>query len=222
MIAPLICALIAQTPTPDWREVREGWYELSATVPKLGTSPLDRLADREIRAAQAKAMRSMRADLKLETEKPRNPFFANWTTRLEHRSTGLISTSTGYSWYTGGAHSGYVIFTHNFAILNGKPQSFGIQEFAKPGGHARREIERMLLQHLDRKGASFVVDGMIKELDDAQMSKFVIRKDGVTWLFSPYDVASWAEGPQEVSLKWTDLRGLIRTAGPWSTLASPR
>jgi hypothetical protein len=58
------------------------------------------------------------------------------------------------------------------------------------------------------------------EVPADEIDEVMLGRDGVTFLFSPYDVAAYAVGPVIVELTWQELDGLLVTEGPVARLAA--
>ena len=127
----------------------------------------------------------------------------------------LISVEVGTSFYTGGAHPGYAVQCFNFGNIDGKVKRLGLLDlFSKKAESkdTRQQIKDALLNKLHslKDIASFVKDGTVTDLTNAQLDNFVILADGLEFIFSPYEVGSWAEGVITVKLSVSELGSEFR------------
>lgn len=70
-----------------------------------------------------------------------------------------------------------------------------------------------LYQTLTNGGEDFVENSTTAEAGN--LSNFYVDKDGVTFLFQPYQVAPYSEGMPEVTLSWSELKRLVKPSAPW-------
>ncbi|MBC7526432.1 MAG: DUF3298 domain-containing protein [Chthonomonadaceae bacterium] len=127
----------------------------------------------------------------------------------------LISVEVGVSFYTGGAHPGYAVQCFNFGNIDGKVKRLGLLDLFSKKAEAtdtRQQIKDALLNKLHslKDIASFVKDGTVTDLTNAQLDNFVILSDGLEFIFSPYEVGSWAEGTITVKLSVSELGSEFR------------
>ncbi|MEY4747653.1 MAG: endo,4-beta-xylanase-like protein [Candidatus Parcubacteria bacterium] len=109
----------------------------------------------------------------------------------------VISIRLSISQYTGGAHPNTLLSGMNFDRASGKRL---LQDDAlKLIGKTITEISSEATAQLKAK----LGDAMFEEganTNPENFSSFTISQDAVTFIFQPYQVASYAAGPQEVSL----------------------
>ena len=74
----------------------------------------------------------------------------------------------------------------------------------------RQNVSQLLIPKLQAMEASSVGPGGIEELTDVQCDNYVMTPYGMTWMFSPYEVASYAEGEFFVKVPWSELRPIMR------------
>ena len=117
----------------------------------------------------------------------------------------LISVRMDGSQFTGGAHPLPFTNVFTFARVNGTAKQVTLADMFRAGSNYQNRINRVLLAKLKAKKASLVVDGEIKTLKPEQLNRFVVEKDGLRFIFPPYDVASYAEGYFEVKLTPSEL-----------------
>ncbi len=125
-------------------------------------------------------------------------------------ASSLISVEVGVSFYSGGAHPGYGITCFNFGKKDGKPKQLALLDFfdqKTAASDVRLQVKDALLNklHLLKDKGSFVQDGTVSDLTVLQLDNFVVERDGLHFIFSPYEVGSWAEGVTEVRLTPSEL-----------------
>jgi hypothetical protein len=78
-------------------------------------------------------------------------------------------------------------------------------------------LNTLLLATLKKQGASLVADGTTTDLRDIIRSEsgmaWVLRPSGIRFVFSPYIVASYAEGSPEVIIPYKALQSVLRKDG---------
>lgn len=128
----------------------------------------------------------------------------------------LASVSFVQGWYTGGNHPNFVYYTFNYGVIDGKAKKLTLTDvFSKrlSAADIKQQVNDLILNKLrlqDR--ASFVVDGSIAKLSEAQLNRFVLTREGMTFLFPPYELASYAAGDFKVELSLSELGPDFRRA----------
>jgi len=112
-------------------------------------------------------------------------------------------------YYTGGAHGSLDYDTFNYATLHGKPRKIQLQDILIGPGKPEEVASRWIMPKLKKMHASSVENGSIKRLTREQANHFVISRKGITWMFAPYEMASYAEGSFTVLVPWAELKGKI-------------
>ena len=114
--------------------------------------------------------------------------------------------------YTGGAHpnSNYQVF--NYGMIDGKAKRLKITDLFRKGISAsdiKQQISDLVINklRLDER-ASFAPE----KLTEAQLASFVIKRDGITYLFAPYEVGPYAVGSFEIKLSLSELGPDFRRA----------
>ena len=148
---------------------------------------------------------------------------AMWDLNL-HFTMGDANPTFGSTWvssysYTGGAHPNTVYKTFNIGLKNNRPVMLTINDLT--GGDAQKMsgLEAKLVAELRYRKASSVEADPNFKLDPKLLNNFVVTPAGATWLFSPYEVASYAEGPFFVKFSRTEMRPYIDQNGPFGFIA---
>ena len=109
----------------------------------------------------------------------------------------------------GGAHGNEWIESRNFVLLSGKLHEMKMGDLFLPDSDYQSRLSGYCLTALREKQASFVVDGTMKNLKAGDMKAFVLGPQGITITFSPYAVASFAEGAFDVTIPWKIISDIV-------------
>ena len=133
----------------------------------------------------------------------------------------LISVVLEVSDYeAGAAHPNSYSEVMNFDLKNGKVLK--LADLFQPGSKYLQAISAYSIADLKKQGKQGQ-DSMLEDEDwiqrgagpDAEnYSNWTIGKKGVGIIFDPYQVASYAAGPQHVLVPYSALKGLTKTDGP--------
>ncbi len=111
--------------------------------------------------------------------------------------------------YSGGAHPMTVYRTYVFDFNVG--EFLTLTDLFKPRSDYLGLISNYSINALDKLGvgdADWIKSGAAA--DDKNFQFFSLQQDGLHIIFPPYQVASYAEGPQEVIIPFAVLRGTIQ------------
>jgi hypothetical protein len=192
---------------------RPGYWEAAASYPRFGggsplaifaNSSLDRIAKEDV----ARFVKEIKTDYESEG-KPPNPYAFDTKPTISVANKSLISLYFQAYQDLGGAHPAYWFETFSCAMMAGKPKVLHLQDLFKSGEKAIEIVSPLVIAKLKEMEASEVVNGTIKELDDNQANRFVVTQSGITFLFPPYDVASYAEGNLIVKVSFAELKGKV-------------
>ncbi len=137
-------------------------------------------------------------------------------TSIVYASSNLVSIQWSLDSYGGGAHGNYGISSTTWKIDNGKPKRIGLADIFQPNSAYKKTLSDMMLTNLRKQEASSVVDGSVKGFEEdltKRMLPYSVHPSGLTFYFSPYYVASYAEGAFEVHIPWKALQNLLRAGG---------
>lgn len=105
--------------------------------------------------------------------------------------------------YLGGAHGGLMLSSQNYSLPDGAPVDFNTL-FRKPEEALRLVSALSREKLLARSLPAFMVEpGTAPERENFRT--FRLEKDGITFYFEPYQVASWADGVITVTLSLTEM-----------------
>lgn len=144
------------------------------------------------------------------------PSYANdWTMNISYEpyqyKDTVRSVVFNMSFYTGGAHpnSGYKSF--NFDVAQDAELTLadlfvnGAVPYDTLSGLVQADLKTQLG---DMSDASMIEAGAGNNPDNYQ--SWVITDEGLTFFFDPYQVAAYAAGPQQVTIPFSTLNGLLK------------
>lgn len=130
------------------------------------------------------------------------------TTTVKSVTTHLITLETDAYWYGHGAAHGNYSSSYDHFLVDEKRPLAAADIFAKAGWEkafsalvvekAKAELADEYQGDTDESVAAIAVDP----------GRWTFGDDGLTVLFNPYEVASYARGPVEITLSWDELSGL--------------
>jgi heat shock protein HslJ len=121
---------------------------------------------------------------------------------------GLISVYQQYYTYTGGAHPNTSYTGWTFGLVDGKPQKLKFANIQRTRMDSFAQYTQIVLPVLNDLKKARGVD-QVFELPRENMDNFVVTPGGITWLFSPYDVGAYAEGPFFAKVSAQELKGKV-------------
>jgi len=132
--------------------------------------------------------------------------------KIDYLDDNLLSLNYEISTYVAGAaHPFSYVMVYNYDLVNDWEIELADLFYAdadyleKIASIARADLEQKL-------GAGYLFEeGLAPE--DENFEKFVITKEGLKILFDPYAVAPYAAGPQEVLIKYEDIKDLVDLEG---------
>lgn len=177
------------------------WPEFPKAHPLAET--LNKLTPSAPRAAQAefrKAVQSME-------QRPNAPWELNIKPVVAYNTPKLVSILYNHFEYAGGAHPNTLTHVVNVAMIDGKPKQITLTDIAVDGA-APRILEMVYLRltsvRMDR------VSEEAAALPPETISKFIVGKGALTFIFDPYAVGAYVEGSYVIKLSYRDLAGYLR------------
>ena len=158
-------------------------------------------------------------------------WFMGYTLEIAHKATGVfddvISVSDTVATYTGGAHPNYLL--GGGIYRKGETESLPLSTFiADPAAFGEFAIKALAIEKQERGYADepAAIEASLEELlapttdaPDVYKGRFVFAPSsesgkigGITLVFSPYDIGSYAEGAYEVTLPATELTPILTEA----------
>lgn len=120
--------------------------------------------------------------------------------------------------YTGGAHPNTDYPAQTFGIVDGKPKQLTLRNLFGKAHDPYGSLTTIALPELKIRNASSVTNGDIKRLSPKVLRNWAVTPGGITLLFAPYDVASYAEGPFLVKCSFQKLVEYLDNNGPLKSL----
>ncbi len=133
--------------------------------------------------------------------------------RMPNSKDGVTAYKASVRVYQGGAHDGYAEVCVNMDARTGREllssDVFGEDKTAR----VKELIERQLMDDNGAETMEQLRDSTgITMLGEVYVSdfNFLLLKDGVHFIFNPYDIAPWATGLVEVKLTYRQLEGCLK------------
>ncbi|MBC8142664.1 MAG: DUF3298 and DUF4163 domain-containing protein [Armatimonadetes bacterium] len=218
--APLKPATLAiQYKTLTGKKVNRYEYRVKYPVFSETGSPVARLANASLRAYAVKEVADF---LKYEAESWREyrakevrevPIYdLDITPIVSVARPDLISVHFGQYSYQGGAHPNTWYPSQSFGVISGTAKKLTLSDLFAPGTDPYKPLSTIAIPELKKRGASSVTGEKpeITTLTPTVLRNWTLTPSGITLLFSPYEVASYAEGAFVVKCSWSELE---KTAG---------
>jgi len=124
------------------------------------------------------------------------------------------------TYYAGAAHPNHHTFVYNYDLRQGRRLDLG--DLFEPRSTYLKVIAEYCVEVLAKQVAqppdmSEIARGAAPTAQNYQ--SWMITSQGLKFTFDPYQVASYAEGPQEVVVPYRALKGLIGAESPIAKLA---
>lgn len=183
-----------------------------ADYPQFHTgSATAKLANKELQSWAVKDVTDFANQWKNGIEK----FVPDMTYAHESKATVSVNKPDLISLYfttyefTGGAHGNTFYTVMNYGIVNGKPRKLALKDIFLPGTDLIHTFDSIIVEDLRKKNASLVVDGELKNIDKRHLANWILTPSGITFLYEPYAVASYAEGVFMVKVPFEQLEGKL-------------
>jgi len=127
---------------------------------------------------------------------------------------GLISVQFINSDYTGGAHGNYGFTAFNYDLQHGVLLT--LADLFQPNSNYLKVISDYCIAQLkkDEVGDAEWIRRGAGPKPENYKDGWNITADGLEITFGPYQVASYAEGPQEIEIPYSALKSIIKPDGP--------
>ena len=126
--------------------------------------------------------------------------------------------------FTGGAHGNYGTGYYNFNAHTG--QLVKLEDILTSGYEAPlTKIAATVFKetYLEEGMTNYSEAGFYFEKDAFTMTdNFALTKDGLKFVYNPYEIAPYAMGQQEILIPYNDLRNIIHPEGALNHLFSGR
>ncbi|MGC8820616.1 MAG: DUF3298 and DUF4163 domain-containing protein [Fervidobacterium sp.] len=137
----------------------------------------------------------------------RFPYEAYVKTQLRYNDGKIISFVVYYYGYTGGAHGSTIFDTYNIDIENLRVLKLYdiIQE------DAEKVVKQEIVRQIEERKSDFFEDATATVFSkDISTMRFVISKEGITFIFDQYELAPYSTGMPEFVLPWSILDGFLK------------
>lgn len=215
LIASVLVLIAIPTPAQSLSAKKKGVADFKMTVSATSKkSAIGTLAQSTVFKAEKKRYE----DLLAEAVKLVKPGSGEREWSYESLAKPTFQTSKVISYvnssytYTGGAHGIGVTRTYNFATVNNKPTQIKVWDVIQPS--MKNELKLLLLGNAAaNNNTDWVQDGS-QDFLEVQLQRFHISKDGLVWEFDPYELGSYAAGAFSFTLKWDEIRHILRPHNP--------
>jgi hypothetical protein len=167
-----------------------------------GGSALHRQATTAFRAVIAKDLTHYQSEARKHAGRNQPgpwSFEADPTISLD--SSRVVSGFFAESTYQGGAHGMAFYKPVTVGVTNGKARRLRLFDLFVPGTDPVRLCSDLLMARLRHdERADWVKDGTVTSFNAKALSKWVVTRTGITFLFDPYELGSYAAGPFEIKI----------------------
>ncbi|GAB4490358.1 MAG: hypothetical protein OHK0019_09090 [Saprospiraceae bacterium] len=137
-------------------------------------------------------------------------FFKSVETKTLLNTSKFLSFEMNASGFEGGAHPYYFAALTSYDLNSGK--SVGLTDVVRDTSALRPMLEKGFLEAKKQTPADDTLklsDLLFPEIGRLPIStNFCLVPEGVRFLYNPYEVASWAVGPTDITLTWEQLGSL--------------
>lgn len=142
------------------------------------------------------------------------------TVSVIYQSPKVLSLELNDDQYTSGAHPNAVRIFLNLNTASGKP--IKLSDILVPNYEAglNTNAEKKFRELKGLKPDESLSDAGFDFKDNkfSLNDNFLIGKTGITFYYNSYEIAPYAMGPTELVLDYTEIKDLIRTDGPLSSM----
>ena len=186
-------------------------YEIAIQYPATGNAAIDG----EIAAwANREADDFVKLAAGADRQAGDNPYELDWSFEVARNDGAVFAVIFSEEADTGGAHPNHDIATFNFEVPGGwrlyLPEIFERKALAKISGLAVADLTKQFADgHNGGGDPDWVKQGAGPDWDNFR--DFILDKDKLQIHYPDYQVAAYAEGPQETDFPLAALKGLTRS-----------
>ena len=183
-------------------------YEIAIQYPATGNAAIDG----EIAAwANKEAVDFVKLAAGADRQAGDNPYELDWSFEVARNDGAVFADIFSEEADTGGAHPNHDIATFNFEVPGGwrlyLPEIFERKALAKISGLAVADLTKQFADSHNGGGdPDWVKQGAGPDWDNFR--DFILDKDKLQIHYPDYQVAAYAEGPQETDIPLAALKGL--------------
>jgi peptidoglycan-N-acetylglucosamine deacetylase len=206
--------IIKDIPTPP--------VKITVEYPFMQEPAADQMFNQEINTlvqAQIDDINKNAADVEDWRAKNMPQFFSQlimkYATALADENFAAVRLEVS-PYVAGAAHPNFFYLTVNYDLKRGK--LLQLADLFKPGSNYLTIIADYCKTDLKKQGLEMdFSDGLSPTRENFQ--NWNLTKDGLQILFDPYQVASWAQGPQKVVIPFDQLQDILLPSGPVEVLS---
>lgn len=207
MMAATQTSVFTKTETGGKKDV----WTLKIAVPNLkGSSPLAVRFNAEVAKvvqAERKDFLPMVADNLKEFGKPARPFAFDASGVMASATPTFASAHLEIYTDAGGAHPNVSSYPVNVRTVGGKATLVRLKDLLAKGARLH-QVSAVVLDAVNAAKRTRGADPLT-EIEATLLDLFIVTPSGVTWVFGPYAVGVYAEGPYYVKVPWSKLAGLL-------------
>lgn len=133
---------------------------------------------------------------------------------IEFYSKKLLSLTGETYTYTGGAHGNTFYISQNYSLTGENIKLINLSDLFIADSDFINILSNYLIKKLKEQNASLIINGEITEFNEKDLRAFAISPRDLLFVFSPYSVASYAEGPFFVKVPYSEIRQIVNPDGP--------
>lgn len=129
------------------------------------------------------------------------------TIEIQFAGKKLISLLNSSYLYTGGPHGDYRYQSYNYSIQGERFARLELSNILSLNSERLQLLNRLLLDKLKAKKASFVLDGSVNAFEMGELSpSFSIKENGFIFTFAPYTVDAYSAGTYEIFISFDEIQ----------------
>jgi len=132
---------------------------------------------------------------------------------VQYVSADLVSVLRTHWEFTGGAHGNSTFTAYNWRIVNGAAIPVNLDDLFVKGSGWEASLSTAVRRELRKCGAQRAVSDPNLSFNRDELSAFCLGPKGLAIHFAPYAVDCYAAGAFEVTVPYTELKGVIRSKG---------
>ncbi len=144
-------------------------------------------------------------------KRPIYEYAADINTQVENGKEGVVTYYINMYNYTGGAHGLTQLLTLNFDKATGK--TITLDDVLVTGYKIRLNelLQKALMEKADCKDINELHDkGYLFSMEMYPSSNFALGKDGITFIYNPYEIAPYALGRIELTIGYSTLEPIMK------------
>ncbi|MCA9838025.1 MAG: DUF3298 and DUF4163 domain-containing protein [Trueperaceae bacterium] len=197
-------------------EVKQAQIEASNTYPYFTISrlePINQLLQETFLQRQFDFVREGQDMLK--AGELHNGWLLDSSTSIHYLSgDGLVSMLETIYAYTGGAHGNTGFVSHNLLLDSSGIRILELRDMFAARSDFMTVLSPLIIEDLRGQMASWVIEGSVTEVTEADLQTFVISPLGLEFYFEPYRMGAYVEGSYQVLLTYDRLLEFIDESSP--------